>query len=105
MAVDAGRMPGPDGITDFRRKADADLEAYAFRVLHNQAEQIRRQAVDDHIARMPRGLSFIGAALATAVGILLFLALLTGLWLAVPTVFDDILAHLAQLAARLHPGT
>lgn len=105
MAVEAGRVPGPDGIPDLRRKADAELEAHAFRVLHNQAEQIRRQAVDDQLARMPRGLSFIGAALASAVGIVLFLAALAILWLAAPTLVAELPDYLAQLAARLHPGT
>jgi len=105
LAVEAGRMPTSDGIVALHRKAEAELEAHAFRVMHNQAEQIRRQAVDDHIARAPKGLTVVGATFATMVGITLFLALLTLIWLAAPNLFGELLAHLAQLAARLHPGT
>jgi hypothetical protein len=105
MAVEAGRLSGPEGIAELRRKADADLEAHAFRVLHNQAETIRRQAVDDHLARMPRGQSFLGAVFATMAGIALFLAIVVLIWLASPNLFGELHAHLAQLAARFHPGS
>jgi hypothetical protein len=105
MAVEAGRLSGPDGIAEFRRKADADLEAHAFRVLHNQAETIRRQAADDQLARLPRGQSFFGTVFATMVGIALFLTLLMLTWLAAPNLFDAFHAHLAQLAARLRSGS
>jgi hypothetical protein len=105
MAVEAGRLSGPDGIAELRRKADADLEAHAFRVLHNQAESIRRQAVDDQLARMPRGQSFFGAVLATMVGVALFLAVLVLIWLAAPNLFGEFHAHLAQLAARFRSGS
>ncbi len=105
MAVEAGRPPGPDGIAELRRKADAELEAHAFRVLHNQAEAIRRQAMDDQLARLPRGQSFSGTVVATMAGMALFLALLTLFWLAAPQVFSELHAHLAQLAARLRSGS
>jgi hypothetical protein len=105
MAVEAGRLSGPEGIAELRRKADADLEAHAFRVLHNQAETIRRQALDEQLARMPRGQSFLGVVFATMAGITLFLAILVLIWLAAPNLFGDLHAHLAQLAARFRSGS
>lgn len=105
MAVEAGCPPGPDGIVDLRRKADAELEAHAFRQLHNQAETIRRQAMDDQLARLPRGLSFTGVVLATMAGLALTAVLLLLLWLVAPGLMGELLAHLAQLAARLHAGS
>jgi hypothetical protein len=105
MAVEAGRLSGPEGIAELRRKADAELEAYAFRVLHNQAETIRRQAVDEQLARMPRGQPFLGAVVANVAGIALFLAILVLIWLAAPNLFGELHAHLAQLAARFRPGS
>lgn len=52
MAAEAGRPVGPAEVEALRRKADAELAAYAFRTLHNQAEAIRQQAVQEHFARL-----------------------------------------------------
>ncbi|MGG5822260.1 hypothetical protein [Falsiroseomonas sp. HW251] len=105
MAVQAGRPLGTDGVPDFRRKAEAELDAHAFRVLHNQAEAIRRQAVDDHLARFPRGLSFWGVVLANLASLVVALALIAVVWIAAPDVFGKLHAYLAQLAARFHAGS
>jgi hypothetical protein len=104
MAVEAGRSSGADGIGEFRRRAEADLEAHAFRVLHNQAEAIRRQAMDDQLARLPRGMSFFGVVLATMVGTALCVLVLALIWLAAPNAFGELHAYLAQLSAQFRPG-
>lgn len=101
MAVAAGRV-GPDGIEGMRRKAEADLEAHAFRVLHNQVEVIRRQAMDEERARIPRGASFGGAVLAN----LIALAIAGGLaaaaiWLIAPGLVERALQAIAQLLAKV----
>jgi hypothetical protein len=84
MAVEAARPLGPDGVDGLRRKADAELRGHAFRVLHNRVEDIRRDAMDEQVARMPRGLSFSAAVAANlaALGLGATLALLA--WLASP---------------------
>jgi hypothetical protein len=105
MAVEAGRLSGAEGVGELRRRAEADLEAHAFRVLHNQAEAIRRQAMDDQLARLPRGVSFFGVVLATTVGIALCLLVLALIWLAAPSAFGELHAYLAQLAARFRSGS
>lgn len=108
MAVEAGRPPGPDGIEALRRRAEAELESHAFRVLHNQVETIRRQAVEEQIGRLGGGLRFRGAVLAN----LLALALAGGgLFLAreldlapaadlLATISDRFAQLLAQFSAR-----
>lgn len=84
MAVEAARPLGPDGVEGLRRKADAELRGHAFRELHNRVEDIRRDAMDEQVARMPRGLSFsaVVAANLAALGLGATLALLV--WLASP---------------------
>jgi hypothetical protein len=101
MASAAGRV-GPDGIEGLRRKAEADLEAHAFRVLHNQVEVIRRQAMDEQSARMPRGASFGGAVLANLVALALAGAMAVGaVWLLAPGLFARLLQALSQLIAKV----
>jgi hypothetical protein len=100
MAVEAARPLGPDGVDGFRRKAEAELEAHAFRLLHNQAETIRRQAMDDQLARLPRGLSFSGVIAANLAALVLGGVLLLLAWLAAPGFFADLSAQLAQFLAR-----
>lgn len=72
MAVEAGRPPGPEAIETLRRQAEADLQAHAFRLLHNQVETIRREAMDEQMARTrAASLGFGGAVLANLVALLL----------------------------------
>jgi hypothetical protein len=105
MAVEAGRPLGPDGVAGLRRKAEAELEAHAFRLLHNQAETIRRQAMDDQLARLPRGLSFSGVVAANLAALVLGLVVQTLAWLAAPGFFADLSAQLAQFLARFSVGS
>jgi hypothetical protein len=72
LAVEAGRPPAPDAVETLRRQAEADLQAHAFRLLHNQVETIRREAMEEQMARM-RGasLGFGGAVVANLVALAL----------------------------------
>ncbi|PWS36673.1 hypothetical protein DFH01_16180 [Falsiroseomonas bella] len=100
MAVQAGKPPGPDGVESLRRKAEADLHAYAFRLLHNQVEEIRRQAVAEQLDRFPRPLGFPGAVLANLAALALGAALV-----AVTLALDPTIpSRLAELLARLSGG-
>jgi hypothetical protein len=100
MAVQAGRPPGPDGVDGLRRKAEADLHAYAFRLLHNQVEEIRRQAIAEQLDRMPRPLGFPGAVLANLAALALAAAIV-----AVTLALDPTIpSRLADLLARLSGG-
>ena len=77
LAAEAGRPPGAGGVKALQDKAEAELAAHAVRLVHNQIETIRLQAVRDHISRMPRGLSFPRLVMANLVAfaILVMLAL------------------------------
>lgn len=67
LAAEAGRPPGAGGVKALQDKAEAELAAHAIRLVHNQIETIRLQAVRDHISRMPRGLSFPRLVMANLV--------------------------------------
>jgi hypothetical protein len=97
MAAEAGKPLGPDGVADARRKAEAELEAHAFRTLHNQLEAIRREAAAEQATRMARPMSLGRAVLANVVALLLvgaagFVAL---------TLDPELPARLAGLLAQL----
>lgn len=64
MATEAGRPLPADGVETLRRQADAELEAYAFRTLHNRVEAIRREAMDEQVARLRPTTGFLGLLLA-----------------------------------------
>ena len=64
MATEAGRPLPADGVEALRRQADAELEAYAFRTLHNRVEAIRREAMDEQVARLRPTTGFFGLLLA-----------------------------------------
>jgi hypothetical protein len=105
MAAEGGRLP-PDGIEGLRRQADADLQAHAFRILHNQVETIRRQAVDEQIGRVRGGLGFGRAVLANLLalaiaGVAVLAFRHAGLSMAdLAPVTDRIAQLLAQFSAR-----
>jgi hypothetical protein len=102
MAAEAGRLP-QDGVEGLRRKAEADLHDHAFRLLHNQIEEIRRHAVEEHRARSGGGLSFRGAVGANLLAFVL-LALVGFLaWTADPEAIGDLVLQIAQFLARLTP--
>jgi hypothetical protein len=69
-AADAKPL-GPDGVDGARRKAEAELEAHAFRTLHNRVEAIRREAAAEQAARMARPMTFGRAVLANLVAVLI----------------------------------
>ncbi len=104
MAVEAGRPLGPDGAEGMRRQAEADLQAHAFRVLHNQVEAIRRQAMEEQMARMSRGQSFVRLVLANLVALILAGVIAFVAWTAEPGlasyVTDTLAQFLAQFSAR-----
>jgi hypothetical protein len=69
MAVEAGKPAGAEAVAALQRKAEADLQAHAFRVLHNQVEAIRREAMDEQRARSPSGPSLGQAVLANLIAL------------------------------------
>jgi hypothetical protein len=79
MAAEAGQPVGPGDIASLRRKAEADLQAHAFRTLHNQVEAIRTEALRDGMQRSARGPGLLRLVL----GNLIAIAIAAGLgWLA-----------------------
>ncbi|MBX9594014.1 MAG: hypothetical protein K2X46_06600 [Roseomonas sp.] len=74
MAVEAGRPLAPNGVDSLRREADAALEGYAFRSLHNRVEEIRMAAVVEHVGRLRSPPGFVTLVMANLVA----LALLAG---------------------------
>lgn len=100
MAVEANRPLSREGVEDLRRAAEAELEAHAFRTLHNQAEAIRRQAADEQLARIPRGLSFTGVVAANLAAVALGIALLLLALLLAPAQMGSLLEQATQLLAR-----
>lgn len=72
LAVEAGRPPGPEAIETLRRQAEADLQSHAFRLLHNQVETIRREAMEEQMARTrAASLGFGGAVAANLLALVL----------------------------------
>jgi hypothetical protein len=96
LAAEAGRI-GPDGVEGLRRKAEAHLHAHAFRLLHNEVDRIRREAVDEERSRAPRAGGFLPQVLANLVALGAFALLLVALQAANP----GLLTGLAQAIARL----
>jgi hypothetical protein len=87
MAVEAGKPTGAEGVEALRRQADADLESYAFRTLHNRVEAIRREAIDEQIARSQPTTGFLGLVVANLVAIAIAAAGLAALaWWLGPTI-------------------
>lgn len=80
-AAEAGGTQ-PD-IAALRLRAEGELNAYAFRLLHNRVEDIRREAMQEQVASIRPTLSFstlvaanVVALAAAGIGVLLFWALL-----------------------------
>jgi hypothetical protein len=67
----AGEPATADMIARYRAQATADLHAYAFRYLHNHAEQIRQDAIREHLTHLRRPPGFITLVVASLVGVLL----------------------------------
>jgi hypothetical protein len=77
MAVQAARPTDPDAM---RNKAEAELQAHAFRTLHNQAEAIRLEAARDQLARTRQSLGFTGSFVASLLALLFGVAIALVLW-------------------------
>jgi hypothetical protein len=81
------RLPGEpatlDMIARYRAQATADLHAFAFRYLHNHAEQIRQDAIREHLGQLRRPPGFLKLVTATVVGVALagLLVHLLGPWI------------------------
>jgi hypothetical protein len=95
--VEAGRL-GPDGIEGARRKAEADLQAHAFRTLHNQVETIRLEAAAEQASRMARPMSFARAVLANIVALVIVAALAGAAVALDPDLPARLAAGIAQIA-------
>jgi hypothetical protein len=104
LAAEAGRPVPPGGIEALRNKAEAELHTHAFRILHNQVETIRHEAITEQMGRMSRGLSFSRVVIANLVALgvvgVLALAATSG----EPPLLDALRDVLAQLLARFFTG-
>jgi hypothetical protein len=89
LAVEADAPPSPEEVHRHRQQAVAELHGHAFRVLHNRIEEIRREAVTEHLAHLPRPLGFAGT-LGACLAALLVAAVAAG-WL---SRHPDVLARL-----------
>jgi phytoene dehydrogenase-like protein len=67
------RMPGEAASAElverYRAQATADLHAFAFRYLHNHAEQIRQDAIREQLGQFRRPPGFLKLMLATIAGV------------------------------------
>lgn len=82
LAVEAGEAAAPSAITVERHRcrAAAELHDHAFRFLHNRVEEIRREAVAEHLGAHPRPPGFFRLVLANLAAIAVAVA--AGAWAA-----------------------
>ena len=88
LAAEGKAAPGQAGVERLRSRAASELADHAARSMHNRIEEIRRDAVNEHLGALRRPLGFAGIVLANLVA--LGLAGVAGLWLAQR---PDLLAH------------
>jgi hypothetical protein len=55
LAAEAAQPVSVREVASFRARADAELEQYAFRTLHNRVEAIRAEALQDGMMRLRGG--------------------------------------------------
>lgn len=100
LAAQAGDALSAETIEKRRREADAALAAWAHRYLHNRIEELRLEAVREHLAGLRPSPGFARLILAAFAGVLL--AALALAWL---TGNDGLIlaagARLGSLAATL----
>jgi hypothetical protein len=72
LAAEAKDPPTDDTLAARRREADKLLTENAFRTLHNQLAEIRREAVAEHMAALRPPLGFWGVAAACGAALLVF---------------------------------
>lgn len=64
------RLPAtPDNVEALRTQAGAALSDFAFRYLHNRAEEIRQEAVSTRLAQLRRPPGFVRLVLANLVAL------------------------------------
>lgn len=80
LAAERGEPVTPELVEGLRREAAKALSDYSFRYLHNTVEQVRRDAVAEHLGRLRPPPGFLRLVLANLVA--LALAGLAGGWLA-----------------------
>jgi hypothetical protein len=105
LAAEAGSAPTPATVEALRHKAEADLHAHAFRLLHNQIETIRHQAVQEHFTRVSRGLSFSRVLTANLVAFAIVAVLALAATSGEPSVLDRLRDGFAPLLARFLTGS
>lgn len=105
LAAEAGRAPTPAAMETLRHKAEADLHAHAFRLLHNQIETIRQQAIQEHFTRVSRGLSFSRVLIANLVAFAIIGVLALAMTSGEPSVLDQLRDGFAPLLARFLTGS
>lgn len=96
----AGEPATLDMIDRYRAQATADLHAFAFRYLHNHAEQIRQDAIRETLGRVRRPPGLGKLVFASTAGVLLAWLLVHALgpWVEAQ---GGIAAGVEALAARL----
>lgn len=81
LAAEKGQPATPEAVDRLRHEAAAALGDHAFRYLHNSVEQVRRDAVAEHLGRIRKPPGFVALvaanllALAIAGGAAAWLAL------------------------------
>lgn len=88
-----------DPVLRYRRAAEAELTTFAYRLFHNQAEEIRIAAVREQLGALPRPPGFSRLVAASMVGSALVGA--AALWAAGQ---DGMLAEMAARVAALAHG-
>lgn len=58
LAAETRQAPVPETVEQLRHQASAALSDHAFRTLHNAVDEIRREAVAEHLGRARRPPSF-----------------------------------------------
>jgi hypothetical protein len=80
LAAEGGKPVGPGDVAALRQKAEAELEAYAFRTLHNRVEAIRLEAMQEQVARLRGGPGLIRLVFANLVALLIAAGLGFAAW-------------------------
>lgn len=71
LAAERRADAGPESVAQLRREAETALTDHAFRVLHNNVETLRRDAVMEHLGHLPRPPGLLRLISANLVALLL----------------------------------
>ena len=80
IVAERGGLATPEAVDRARQEASAALSDFAFRYLHNTVEQVRREAVAEHLGQLRQPPGFLRLVLANLVA--LAVAGVAGWWLA-----------------------